>query len=103
MKQRIRLTESQLNRVIKESVRSILTEDREVVNPKFRQLMKCAGLGDIRLIKGAGYFYLTSDNEDWWNIINQLNDTSIYVYSFNQYSPEEWLELIQDKLNDIEY
>lgn len=72
---------------------------REVKNPKFRKLMKQAGLEDIILVKADGYFYLTSEDDNTFNELDEI-DTMIYINSFNQYTPEEWVEEILFKLKD---
>ena len=101
----IRLTESDLHRVIKESVKKVLNEgfgSKVVKNPKLTRLLNREGLGDILLCKGYGYFYITSDNEELANKISMLYSNSIYLNSFNQQSPEEWVEDIKYILRDIE-
>lgn len=72
---------------------------RDVKNPKFRKLMKQAGLEDVILVKADGYFYLTSDNDDVRNELEEV-DGNIYHNSFNQYTPEEWVEEITYILKD---
>lgn len=72
---------------------------RDVKNPKFRKLMKQAGLEDVILVKADGYFYLTSDDDDVRNELEEIDGT-IYINSFNQYTPEEWVEEILFKLKD---
>ena len=72
---------------------------RDVKNPKFRKLMKQAGLEDVILVKADGYFYLTSDNDDVFNELEKVN-TTIYHNSFSQYTPEEWVEDIVYILKD---
>lgn len=68
----------------------------EVRNRKFRQLMKDAGLEKVMLCKErrAGYFYITSD-DDMWQTIFHLPETMIYANSFEQMSPEEWVDEIK--------
>ncbi len=69
----------------------------EVRNRKFRQLMKDAGLEKVMLCKErrAGYFYITSDDDDMWKTIYHLPETMIYANSFEQMSPEEWVDEIK--------
>ncbi len=75
----------------------ILESSNEVRNKKFRQLMKAAGLEKVSLYKEprAGYFYITSDDDDMWKTIYHLPETMIYANSFEQMSPEEWVDEIQ--------
>lgn len=78
-----------------------LTEaNGEVRNKKFLKLMKEAGLEKVLLIKGNGYYWITSDDDETYDEINSLMDTSIYVNSFNQQSPEQWVEDIKYLLKD---
>ena len=104
-KKKIRLTESDLYYIIKESVNTILNEgfgSKVVRNPKLTRLLNREGLGDILLCKDYGYFYITSDNEELANKISMLHSNAIYRNSFNQQSPEEWVEDIKYILRDIE-
>lgn len=78
------------------SIKQYISESREIKNPKFRKLMKQAGLDDIMLIQDNGYLYITSEtNED----IFTLPETSIYVNSFRDMTPEEWVEEIKRLLD----
>ena len=104
MKRRIRLTESDLHKVIKESVNTILKEYTRdygipVKNRKLYALLHKEGLDNIILCKGYGYFYITSDDDEMYSVINELDNTTIYVNSFNQLTPEEWVEEIKRLLN----
>ena len=104
-KKKIRLTESDLHYIIKESVNTILNEgfgSKVVRTPKLTRLLNREGLGDILLCKDYGYFYITSDNEELANKISMLHSNAIYRNSFNQQSPEEWVEDIKYILRDIE-
>ena len=74
----------------------------EVRNRKFLKLMKEAGLEKVLLIKGSGYYWITSDDDATFDIINGLMDTSIYVNSFNQQTPEQWVEDIKLLLKDTD-
>jgi hypothetical protein len=69
----------------------------EVRNRKFRQLMKDAGLEKVILCKEKreGYFYITSDDDDMWKTKYNLPETMIYANSFEQMSPEEWVDEIK--------
>lgn len=78
------------------SINQYLLESREIKNPKFRRLMKQAGLDDIMLMQDNGYLYITSDTNDE---IFTLPETSIYVNSFRDMTPEEWVEEIKRLLD----
>lgn len=83
------------------TLREYVTEaNGEVRNRKFLKLMKDAGLEKVLLCKGDGYYYITSDDDDTFSIINSVMDTSIYVYAFNHQSPEQWVEDIKYLLKD---
>lgn len=71
----------------------------EIKNRAFRRLMKKAGLEDVELCKGNGYFYITSDDTETFNKILSLNEDMIYMNSFRQMTPAEWVEEIQRILN----
>lgn len=75
---------------------------REVRDRKFLKLMKDAGLDKIILCKGDGYYWITSDDDATYDIINSLAETTIYVNSFNQQTPEQWVEDIKHLLKDTE-
>lgn len=78
------------------SINQYLLESREIKNPKFRKLMKQTGLEDISLIQDNGYLWIMSDtNED----VFKLPETSIYVNSFRDMTPEEWVEEIKHLLD----
>lgn len=77
-------------------IKSFILESREIKNPKFRKLMKQAGLEDISLIQDNGYLWITSDTND---DIYTLPETSIYVNSFKDMTPEEWVEEIKHLLD----
>ena len=76
----------------------IVESDRSVKNKKFLKLMKAAGLEKVLLCKGNGYYWITSDDEDTWALIDSLPETTIYVDSFNQQTPEQWVEDIKQLL-----
>ena len=71
---------------------------RDVRNRKFLKLMKDAGLDNIILCKGDGYYWITSDDDATYNIIDSLPETTIYINSFNQQTPEQWVEDIKQLL-----
>ena len=83
------------------TLNTYLTEaNGEVRNKKFLKLMKAPGLEKVLLIKGNGYYYITSDDDDTYDAINSVMDQSIYVNSFNQQTPEQWVEDIKLLLKD---
>ena len=83
----------------------ILEGSSEVKNKKLKQLLAKEGLDNIILCKGYGYFYITSDNDEWATKLAGMYENAIYMNSFNQQTPEEWVEDIKRllKQNDIEY
>lgn len=82
---------------MKPLIEYILESVGVVRNRKFRQLMKDAGLEKVMLCKErrAGYFYITSDDDDMWKTIYTLPETTIYANSFELMSPEEWVDEIK--------
>ena len=80
----------------------IVESDGSVRNRKFLTLMKAAGLEKVLLCKGNGYYYITSDDDDAWALIDSLPETTIYVNSFNQQTPEQWVEDIKQLLSKAE-
>lgn len=80
----------------------IIESDGSVKNRKFLKLMKAAGLEKVLLCKGNGYYYITSDDDDTWALIDSLPETTIYVNSFNQQYPEQWVDDIKQLLSKAE-
>lgn len=80
----------------------IVESDISVKNKKFLKLMKAAGLEKVLLCKGNGYYYITSDDEDMWALIDSLPETTIYVNPFNQQYPEQWVDDIKQLLSKAE-
>ena len=80
----------------------ITESDGSVKNRKFLKLMKSAGLEKVLLCKGDGYYYITSDDDDTWALIDSLPETTIYVNSFNQQYPEQWVDDIKQLLSKAE-
>lgn len=62
-------------------------------NKKFRKLMNEAGMADIELVKDNGAFWVYSDRLN-------LYDPCILCYTFNQMTPEEWVEEIKRVISD---
>ena len=78
-----------------------LTEaNGEVHNKKFLKLMKDAGLEKVLLIKGNGYYWITSDDDETYDAIQDAEEQTIYVNSFNQQTPEQWVEDVKYLLKD---
>ena len=67
----------------------------KIVNKEFQKKLMEQGLEKVLLYKNNGYFFITSDDDEMWNQINQLPTDSIYVNSFNQLSVDEWIEEIK--------
>lgn len=80
----------------------ITESDGSVKNRKFLRLMKTAGLEKVILCKGNGYYWITSDDNDTWALIDSLPETTIYVNSFNQQTPEQWVDDIKQLLSKSE-
>lgn len=80
----------------------IVESDTSVKNRKFLKLMKAAGLEKVILCKGNGYYWITSDDDDTWALIDSLPETKIYVNSFNQQTPEQWVDDIKQLLSKAE-
>lgn len=80
----------------------IVESDASVKNRKFLRLMKAAGLEKVILCKGNGYYWITSDDDDTWVLIDSLPETKIYVNSFNQQYPEQWVDDIKQLLSKAE-
>lgn len=87
------------------NLKTILEASFEVKNRKLKQLLAKEGLDKILLYKGYGYFYITSDDDEWATKIAGMYENAIYINSFNQQTPEEWVEDIKRllKQNNIEY
>ena len=87
------------------TLKYILEASSEVKNRKLKQLLAKEGLDKIILCKDYGYFYITSDDDEWATKIASMYENAIYINSFNQQSPEEWVEDIKRllKQNDVEY
>ena len=49
-------------------------------------------IGDILLIKGKGYFYVTSEDEEIGLRLAGLDSTSIYVCHLNQQTVSQWID-----------
>lgn len=83
----------------------ILEGSSEVKNRKLKQLLAKEGLDKIILCKDYGYFYITSDDDEWATKLAGMYENAIYINSFNQMTPEEWVEDIKRllKQNNIEY
>jgi hypothetical protein len=87
------------------TLKYILEASSEVKNRKLKQLLAKEGLDKIILCKGYGYFYIASDDDEWATKLTGMYENAIYINSFNQQSPEEWVEDIKRllKQNNIEY
>ena len=87
------------------NLKTILEGSYEVKNRKLKQLLAKEGLDKIILYKDYGYFYITSDDDEWAKKLANMYENAIYMNSFNQMTPEEWVEDIKRllKQNDIEY
>ena len=82
----------------------IFESSKDVKNAKLKKLLAKEGLDKILLCKGYGYFYIASDDDEWATKLASMYENAIYMNSFNQQTPEEWVEDIKQllKQNDIE-
>ena len=78
----------------------IVKSTGEVKNRKFLKLMKATGLEKVLLIKGNGYYWITSDDDETYDEIQNASDQTIYANSFNQQTPEQWVEDVKYLLKD---
>ena len=87
------------------NLKTILEGSSEVKNRKLKQLLAKEGLDKIILCKDYGYFYIASDDNEWAEKLAGMYENAIYMNSFGQQTPEEWVEDIKRllKQNDIEY
>jgi len=53
-------------------------------------------VGNVTLRKGAGYFYVTSDDRSLDLKLQSQHSTSIYVCHLNQQSVEAWISDVRD-------
>ena len=53
-------------------------------------------VGNVTLRKGAGYFYVTSDDRSLDLKLQSQHSTSIYVCYLNQQSVEAWIADVRD-------
>jgi hypothetical protein len=51
---------------------------------------------DIELVKSLNYFYLAGTSETAIHQLNKLQSASIYVYSLNDLSLEQWHHAVED-------
>ena len=53
-------------------------------------------VGNYNLVKGEGYFYVTSEDYDLSLNLSGLYTTSIYVCHLNQQSVESWIKDVKE-------
>ena len=53
-------------------------------------------VGNYTLVKGEGYFYVTSEDQDKDLKLSSLFTTSIFCCSLNHQSVEEWVNDVKD-------
>ena len=75
---------------------------RVIQYKEFRKLMEDAGLAKVLLVKGEGFFYLASDDEETALEIASLQENAIYVCAFNHQTPEQWVKDIKHLLENID-
>lgn len=59
-------------------------------------------IGNFSLLKGNGYFYVSSKDEKISLKLSSLYSTSIFVCYLNQQSLEDWLKDVQEIVSKIE-
>jgi hypothetical protein len=57
-------------------------------------------IGDVQLVKGKGYFYLTSEDEGIALYLASLYSTSIFVPHLKFQSVEEWVADVENIMSD---
>ena len=60
-----------------------------------------ATIGNFLLVKGNGYFYVISNDDETSLKLWSLYSTSIYVCHLNQQSLEDWLKDVQQIVSKI--
>ena len=60
-------------------------------------------VGDVFLIKGKGYFYVSSDNDELALHLASLPSTSIYVCHINQQSVQDWVDDVKDIVGECSF
>lgn len=53
-----------------------------------------AHLGDIKLVKGSGYFYFVGDSVN-------VSASGVYVYRLNELPLEQWIEEAKAALEEV--
>jgi hypothetical protein len=48
----------------------------------------------VILVKGEGYFYITSDDEEMGLKIAGMHQSGIYVYSIQQLTVAQWVDVV---------
>ena len=69
---------------------------QEIRNRQLRAELANAGLESVHLYKGDGFFWITSDDDT----CDGLRSAAIYVNSFRQLTPKQWLDEIRLLLSD---
>lgn len=72
---------------------------KDVKNKRLYSALEKEGIVDVVLVKGDGYFYLTSDNEDVFNSkISNIESNFIPVYALCHLSIDGWVNVIKSLL-----
>lgn len=66
------------------------------VNKKIRKQ-----IGNVMLIKGNGYFYVSNDDDEIGLKLASLYSTSIYVCHLNQQSVEDWIKDVRQITSNV--
>lgn len=56
----------------------------------------------VAVFKGEGYFYVYGTTPEMANRLALLNETSIYVYRFDELSERQWVDAVNDVLIALE-
>lgn len=76
-------------------IEATINKGNIVADPKFRELMDQAGLGDVQLVQYDKFFRLESEEQTWKRLFRGWKDNKIMNRSFDERTPEDWLEQIQ--------
>ena len=58
-------------------------------------------VGNFRLVKGSGYFYVASDDKGLGLQLAGLPTTSIYVCSLNHQSTQDWIDDVKNIISQF--
>lgn len=73
----------------------------EIKNRQLSKRMRLEGIKNVTLVKGNGYFYLVSSDDELHDKLFSLDDNIIMVYAFNHMTISGWIEEIKRILSNI--